>query len=133
MAQFSGFVKENRPKLDIDAVATGETWFGRAALEKGLCDDIKTVDDVILNYVDLGYNVYEVEYSPPPEVPEGLAQLLPFGSVSGPSSSSWLRRGIRWAVNAMADEVRIAIDERTAVQQQYMAKDDTSDRVQMRD
>ena len=34
---FRDFVKENRPKLDIDQVATGETWFGTAALERKLC------------------------------------------------------------------------------------------------
>jgi serine protease SohB len=34
---FRDFVKENRPKLDIDEVATGETWFGTAALERKLC------------------------------------------------------------------------------------------------
>ena len=82
LGQFSGFVAENRPKLDIDSVATGETWFGNAALEKGLCDDIKTVDDVLLEFVDLGYNVYEVDYSPPPAVPQGLAQLLPATSLT---------------------------------------------------
>jgi len=131
LLQFSGFVKENRPNLDMDVVATGETWFGKAALEKGLCDDIKTVDDILLNYVDLGYNVYELEYSPPPAVPEGLAQLLPIGKADG--ESSWLRRGVRWLVNSVADEVRMAIDEKQSVQQRYMAKDDTSERVQMRE
>ena len=34
---FRDFVKENRPKLDIDKVATGETWFGTAALDLKLC------------------------------------------------------------------------------------------------
>jgi hypothetical protein len=34
---FRDFVKANRPKLDIDKVATGETWFGTAALERKLC------------------------------------------------------------------------------------------------
>jgi ClpP class serine protease len=131
LGQFSGFVKEMRPSLDIDSVATGETWFGKAALDKGLCDDIKTVDDVLLNYVDLGYDVLEIKYSPPVEVPQGLAQLLPFGAEAG--SSSLPRRAVRWMVDAVADEVKAAIDEKTSVQQRYMAKDDTSDRVQMKD
>ena len=34
---FRDFVKENRPKLDINKVATGETWFGTAALDLKLC------------------------------------------------------------------------------------------------
>merc|ERR1711937_214980 len=65
---FKGWVEQNRPQLDIDEVATGETWFGPAALEKGLCDEIKTVDDVILEHIDDNYNVYKVKYEPPPEI-----------------------------------------------------------------
>ena len=129
LGQFSGFVKQNRPGLDIEAVATGETWFGEAALERGLCDEIKTVDDILLNYVDLGYNVYEVQYSPPQAVPEGLAQLFPAGANDG----SLVRRGIRWAVGAVVEEVRTVLDEKSSVSQRYMATDDTSDRVQAKE
>merc|ERR1711966_522468 len=43
---FRGWVKENRPQLDIDP----------AALERGLCDEIKTVDDVVLDYIAEGRN-----------------------------------------------------------------------------
>lgn len=127
LGQFASFVKENRPSLDIDSVATGETWFGNAALERGLCDDIKTVDDILLNYVNLGYNVYQIKYSPPSAVPEGLAQLLPIGG------DSMARKALRWVVGAVADEVRLAIEEKSSVTQKYMAKDDTSERVQMRE
>ena len=35
-------MKENRPSLDIDKVATGETWFGQDALDRNLCDEIRT-------------------------------------------------------------------------------------------
>ena len=58
LKQFSAFVAKNRPDLDIKSVATGETWFGEAALERGLCDEIRPVDDVLLRYVDEGYQVY---------------------------------------------------------------------------
>lgn len=34
---FRDFVAKNRPQLDIEAVATGETWFGTDALERNLC------------------------------------------------------------------------------------------------
>jgi serine protease SohB len=36
-ALFRDWVAVNRPQLDIDAVATGETWFGTAALDRNLC------------------------------------------------------------------------------------------------
>jgi serine protease SohB len=45
---FKTFVHQNRPALDVDAVATGEHWFGIQAKEKGLVDDISTSDDVLL-------------------------------------------------------------------------------------
>ena len=37
---FKGFVKQNRPNLDIEKVATGETWFGPDALKEGLVDEL---------------------------------------------------------------------------------------------
>jgi ClpP class serine protease len=131
--QFSGFVKHNRPSLDIDSVATGETWFGSAAVEKGLCDEIKPVDDVLLSYVDLGYNVYEVEYSPPLEVPQGLAGLLATAGESGSTKSSIGRKAVRWVVESIAAEVRSVQWDVNSPDKKYMARDDTSDNVQMRD
>ncbi|MCD1126762.1 protease SohB [Jinshanibacter sp. LJY008] len=45
---FKDFVREQRPSLDIDQVATGEHWFGIQAKEKGLIDDISTSDDLVI-------------------------------------------------------------------------------------
>ncbi|MGJ7456980.1 protease SohB [Halomonas sp. RA08-2] len=39
---FKRHVAERRPALDIEAVATGETWYGRDALEQGLVDALGT-------------------------------------------------------------------------------------------
>lgn len=49
---FKQFVHQNRPSLDIDAVATGEYWYGSQALEKGLVDQIGVSDDIIIAAVD---------------------------------------------------------------------------------
>merc|ERR1719421_822635 len=38
--EFKSFVKEQRPVLDIEKYGTGETWFGRDALKRNLCDEI---------------------------------------------------------------------------------------------
>ena len=94
---FKGFVKSQRPQLDIEKVATGDTWFGEDALEKGLCDEIATADDVLLDFVDQGYDVYEVAYEPPPEIASGLFAGLPSSSTadriaSGGGTSGW--RGV---------------------------------------
>ncbi len=45
---FKEFVHSMRPSLDIDAVATGEHWYGVQAREKGLVDEISTSDDLII-------------------------------------------------------------------------------------
>ncbi len=57
---FKSFVKSQRPQLNIESVATGETWFGEDALARGLCDELGTADDVLLDFLDNGYDVYEV-------------------------------------------------------------------------
>jgi len=137
LTQFRDFVPLNRPSLNIDKVATGETWFGQAALEKGLCDEIKPVDDILLNYVDLGYNVYEIAYEPPPEKPLGLAGLIPATSSSNDEDLPLGRRMVRWLVTSVASEVKSAIKAEVEssgnVEKRYMARDDTADRVQIKD
>ena len=46
-ALFQEFVIENRPDLDLDAVATGEAWYGTRALELHLIDELATSDEYI--------------------------------------------------------------------------------------
>ena len=108
MTLFKGFVKENRPSLDIDAVATGETWFGEDALEKGLCDELRTVDDVLVDYVGEGYNVYQVSYKPEGLNASPLGSLLPIGQ-SDSNQGGLVRGSVRWLVRnivpAIKDEI----------------------------
>ena len=76
---FKKFVKGQRPELDIEKVATGETWFGQDALDRHLCDELRTFDDVKLDLFEEGCEVLQVSYSPPPNTPlEALLQ--PAGS-----------------------------------------------------
>merc|ERR1712086_1237389 len=130
---FKGWVAQNRPSLNIDEVATGETWFGPAALEKGLCDEIKTVDDVILDFIDEGCNLFEVKYDPPPEIPNTLAALFAAEDQiprTGGGDNSIGRKAIRWLVRSFAEEVKVATTSMgdTPLEQKYMAIDDTRDR-----
>lgn len=46
---FKSFVHQMRPGLDIDAVATGEHWYGLQAKDKGLVDEVSTSDDLLLS------------------------------------------------------------------------------------
>jgi ClpP class serine protease len=122
---FKGFVHQNRPSLDIESVATGETWFGTDALAMGLCDEIKTTDTVLGEYVDQGCNVYEVKYEEP--TTGALAKLLP--RTEGPSSG-WIGSAVRWVVRTVAQEVQSELASLSSrpVDQQFMMKDDTKDR-----
>lgn len=131
LQQFSGFVAKNRPDLDIKSVATGETWFGEAALDKGLCDEIRPVDDVLLRYIDDGYQVYEIAYKQPKQVPEGLASLLPSTSSGQEAKNPFARRVIRWFASTLMEEFKLSMHESGSMEQaqRYMAKDDTAERI----
>ncbi|HBX25810.1 MAG TPA: protease SohB [Gammaproteobacteria bacterium] len=45
---FKAWVAARRPNLDIDSLADGSIFYGTDALEKGLCDQIATSDDVLM-------------------------------------------------------------------------------------
>jgi len=70
-ALFKSFVTEHRPQLAIDAVATGEHWFGTRALELKLVDEIKTSDDYLLGRFS-EHDLYSVRYHRPKRLPERL-------------------------------------------------------------
>lgn len=60
---FKRFVEENRPQVEIDAVATGEVWYGQKALEQRLVDDIETSDAYVQARID-SHDAFEVRYVP---------------------------------------------------------------------
>ncbi|NVJ65704.1 MAG: protease SohB [Gammaproteobacteria bacterium] len=58
---FKTFIRQNRPDLDVEKVATGEHWYGSQAVELGLVDEIVTSDDLIAKAVK-DKDVYSVKY-----------------------------------------------------------------------
>lgn len=58
---FKKWVKEHRPSVDIDKIATGETWVGMQAKERYMVDEIKTSDECIISACD-NADVFEVEF-----------------------------------------------------------------------
>lgn len=44
---FKDFIREHRPAVDVETVATGEIWFGKRALERNLVDAIATSDEYL--------------------------------------------------------------------------------------
>lgn len=61
---FKNFVQRMRPALDVDAVATGEHWYGEQAQKLGLVDDIGTSDDLIIKQL-VHHEVISVRFSRP--------------------------------------------------------------------
>ena len=59
---FKDFVKNHRPQLDLERVATGEHWFGARALECRLVDELRTSDDVLLD-ASASADLYEITYT----------------------------------------------------------------------
>ncbi len=68
---FKQWVKEARPALDIEQVATGEHWYGQTALALRLIDEIATSDDH-LGQLAKEASLYEVTY----HLPEPFLQRL---------------------------------------------------------
>ena len=46
---FKEFVSDNRPQVNIDAVSTGEAWYGTRAIQNDLVDELMTSDEFITN------------------------------------------------------------------------------------
>lgn len=74
-ALFKDFVKERRPVVDLDAVATGEHWLGSQAHHLNLVDDIRTSDDYLMNLRETA-DIFEVEYTVKKKVLDRLSGLI---------------------------------------------------------
>jgi serine protease SohB len=70
---FKDFVAEHRPQLDVAAVATGEYWYGKKALELNLVDALATSDDYLLAARERA-DLFEVSYSIPLSAARRLAE-----------------------------------------------------------
>lgn len=72
---FKQYVKDNRPTLDIDTVATGEHWYGSKALSLGLIDAIQTSDDYLLE-ANKERDLYALNYKIKQPITEKLTQRM---------------------------------------------------------
>lgn len=59
---FKDFIKEHRPIVDIDKIATGEHWPAKRALELKLVDELITSDDFLLEQ-SKNKDLYEITYT----------------------------------------------------------------------
>lgn len=90
---FQTFVGTHRAELDLEAVATGETWYGQQALDLKLIDEISTSDEYLLKSSEEAdiYEVRWVEHKRPIE--RLLAQVE--GSVDR-TAARWVERISQW-------------------------------------
>lgn len=51
-AIFKDWVKQHRPAVEIDGIATGETWIGLQAMERNMIDEVITSDECIIRACD---------------------------------------------------------------------------------
>jgi serine protease SohB len=68
---FKEFVKAQRPKLDLDKVATGEHWLARRGLDLGLVDQLRTSDEYLVSRAAEA-NLYRVSFERPRSLRERL-------------------------------------------------------------
>jgi serine protease SohB len=72
---FKTFIAENRPTLDLEKVATGETWFGRQALALNLVDVLQTSDDFIMGRFE-DAQVLLVDYQAPQTLRDKVSGMV---------------------------------------------------------
>lgn len=70
---FQRRVKELRPSVDLERVATGEHWYGSRALELNLIDEIGTSDDFMLGAAESA-DLYRITLKRPKKLIERMLQ-----------------------------------------------------------
>jgi serine protease SohB len=68
---FKKQIREHRPQVDVERVATGEHWYGAKALELNLVDELRTSDDLLLEAAK-DHDLYHVSYKRRRALPERL-------------------------------------------------------------
>jgi serine protease SohB len=72
---FKDFVSANRTNLDINAVSTGEHWYGHRALDLHLVDELMTSDDYLLS-ASKNTDLFEVNYATHKTFSDKLASVV---------------------------------------------------------
>ncbi len=85
------FVGEHRPQLDVGTVGSGEHWYGRRALDLGLCDELRTSDDYLLA-ASHEAELYELVYTSKKPLARKLAAVM------GDLTDELLRRWMAMAI-----------------------------------
>ena len=84
---FKRFVSSQRPQLDIEDIATGDTWYGSEAIENKLIDVVMTSDAYLVSHYE-NAEVIQVTYKQPKGMAERLG--LSFFSALEQKAVSWV-------------------------------------------
>lgn len=77
---FKNFVKENRPQVELEKVATGEYWYGQQARDLNLVDELITSDDYLMKQKDSAL-ILKVSYKVKKSLSEKLSDAMGMASV----------------------------------------------------
>ncbi|SDN12254.1 protease SohB [Vreelandella arcis] len=95
---FKHYVGERRPAMDIDALATGEIWYGSEALERNLVDSVGTSEAYLMERIGQAY-VYRVTLEAPKTIGRKFGLAMASGvenavlkGVSMLEATGWHRR-----------------------------------------
>ncbi len=72
---FKALIAEHRPVVDVEAIATGEHWYGSRALELKLVDELGSSDDYLLDAAAAG-ELYHVSWKSKPTLQEKLLSMM---------------------------------------------------------
>ncbi|MEA2117576.1 protease SohB [Halovibrio sp. HP20-50] len=75
---FKGYVAERRPAMDIEAIATGEIWYGSEALAESLVDSVGTSEAYLVERMAQA-RVYSVKLEPPKTMTRKLGLAVSAG------------------------------------------------------
>ena len=75
---FQDFVATYRPSLDLEAVSTGEAWYGQRALDRSLVDELATSDEYLIAASE-DADVFEVSWVQPKRPIERLVGQASLG------------------------------------------------------
>lgn len=83
---FKQVVAMHRPALDMEAVATGEHWYGTRAMELGLIDGVETSDDYLQRAAQSA-DLYGLTYRAQPTLQQRILGALRMGA---DEAAAWL-------------------------------------------
>jgi serine protease SohB len=87
---FKAAVGKYRPDLDLDRIATRQHWYGTPALELGLADEIRTSDELLLEFAD-DRDLYHLSYKIKQPLQKRLMSNID-GALEKVDAVGWRRR-----------------------------------------